>query len=115
MFNFLSVFQRMITEVLYPVLGPEVCVYLDDILIQSQDLKFHKDRVIEVWTLLRNYNVNSQKKEMPICNIRGRIPGSLDQSWQNSDSERHPQQDTTIGNSQNGPRVARILRIFQLH
>jgi Reverse transcriptase (RNA-dependent DNA polymerase) len=44
MCNSPSVFQRMISEGLYPVLGKGICVYLHDILIFTENKQKHRKR-----------------------------------------------------------------------
>ena len=55
--NVRATYQRLVTHMLRPQIGRNVEVYVDDMLVKSQDEKIHLDDRQETFDTLRQYNM----------------------------------------------------------
>ena len=52
-----ATYQRLVNHMFRPQIGQNVEVYVDDILVKSQDEKIHLDDLQETFDTLRQYNM----------------------------------------------------------
>jgi hypothetical protein len=52
-----ATFQRLMTTVLSGIQGIKCLVYLDDVVLFGEDLRVHNDRLCEVFSSMRRYNM----------------------------------------------------------
>lgn len=62
-----ATFQRLMNEILYTVLGDDVVVYLEDILIWSHDFDEHLVKLAEVVSLLNNAGLKLNIRKCMFC------------------------------------------------
>jgi len=55
-----ATFQRLMTTILSGIQGIKFLVYLDDVVVFGEDLRMHNDRLIEVFSRMRKYNMKLQ-------------------------------------------------------
>ena len=55
-----ATFQRLMTTILSGIQGIKCLVYLDDVVIFGEDLKVHNERLREVFSRMRKYNMKLQ-------------------------------------------------------
>ena len=52
-----ATYQRLVNHMFRPQIGRNVKVYVDDMLVQSQDEEIHLDDLQEIFDTLRQYNM----------------------------------------------------------
>ena len=52
-----TTYQRLVNHMFHPQIGQNVKVYVDDILVKSQDKEIHLDDLKETFDTLRQYNM----------------------------------------------------------
>jgi hypothetical protein len=55
-----ATFQRLMTTILSGLQGIKCLVYLDDVVVYGEDLKIRNDRLCEVFSRMRKYNMKLQ-------------------------------------------------------
>jgi len=55
-----AAFQRLMTTVLSGIQGIKCLVYLDDVVVFGEDLRMHNERLREVFSRMRRYNMKLQ-------------------------------------------------------
>jgi hypothetical protein len=55
-----ATFQRLMTTILNGIQGIKCLVYLDNVVVFGEDLKIHNDRLREVFSRMRKYNMKLQ-------------------------------------------------------
>ncbi len=58
-----ATFQRLLNNIIRPLLDDFVVIYLDDVLIYSKSLKEHKEHVHKVLTLLREHKLYAKSSK----------------------------------------------------
>ena len=65
-----AIFSRLMSNVLAGLIGPSVLVYLDDIIIFSETLDEHLDKLKKVFGRLREYNLKLKLKKCQfLCDL----------------------------------------------
>jgi len=55
-----ATFHRLMTTILSKIQGIKCLVYLDDVVVFGEDLRIHNDRLHEVFSRMRKYNMKLQ-------------------------------------------------------
>ena len=72
-----TTYQRLVNHMFHPQIGQNVKVYVDDILVKSQDEEIHLNDLQETFDTLRQYNMKLNPSKCAFGVLSGKFLGFM--------------------------------------